>query len=605
MKTSFKLTFVLFNFCLLFTCCHQLNSAKNDKASHSRTKLQSKDKNQNAPTSASKTVQIDDALQLDEEMIIEPPRTAEPAMSHEGRSFQEPSSSRPSNTLNAEAGFYPPPPPPIIEEVPEEEIEEGYRYQNTSKVVVNGFKDPNKNPLSTFSIDVDQASYSQVREIIMNGEIPPANMVRIEEMINYFDYDYPNPKGEIPFSVNTEISSCPWNTQHQLVHIGLQGRKVPKENVPANNLVFLLDVSGSMNAPNKLPLLKKGFQMLINELRPQDRVAIVVYAGRSGIVLNSTSGTHKQQIKNAMNQLQSGGGTAGAEGIELAYQIAKQHFVKDGNNRIILATDGDFNVGPSSQQELIHLIEQKRNQGIYLSVLGFGMNHYGDERMEQLADNGNGNYAYIDNVQEARKVLVKEFSSTLFTIAKDVKLQIEFNPTQVKGYRLIGYENRILADRDFNDDKKDAGELGAGHSVTALYEIILANSDESITANVDDLRYQQTAKVINNPQDKEWMTIKLRYKKPNSSKSQKIVTSIRDEGLTLTQTSNNFRFSAAVAGFGMLLKDDPSIEKMSFNTILGLAQNARGADKSGYRAEFIRMLELTGTLKGIDQKTAY
>jgi len=452
---------------------------------------------------------------------------------------------------------------------------------------------------------VDQASYSQVREVIMNGEIPPGNMVRIEEMINYFDYDYPNPKGEIPFSVNTEISTCPWNTQHQLMHIGLQGQKMPKENIPANNLVFLLDVSGSMDAPNKLPLLKKGFQMLIRELRPQDRVAIVVYAGYSGIALRSTPGTHKHVIEQAMNELQSGGGTAGAEGIDLAYKIAKQNFIKHGNNRIILATDGDFNVGPDSEEELVQLIEQKRNQGIYLSVLGFGMDHYSDERMEQLADNGNGNYAYIDNVQEARKVLVKEFSSTLFTIAKDVKLQIEFNPTQVKGYRLVGYENRILEDRDFNDDKKDAGELGAGHSVTALYEIIPASSDEVLTANVDALKYQQVPKKINHPIDKEWMTIKLRYKKPNSSTSKKLVTSIHHNGLSLAKSSDNFRFSAAVAAFGMLLKDDPSIEKMNFNTLLDLAQNARGKDKAGYRAEFMRMLELTGTLKGIDQKTAY
>jgi len=557
MKTSFNLFLILINCCLLFTCCHQINSAKNDEANHSRTKLQPKNKVQSAPSSASKTVQIDDALELDQDFEIEPPRTAEPPMA----------------PANAEADFTPPPPPPIIEEVPEEEFEENiYRYQDDAQLVINDFKDPIKNPLSTFSIDVDQAAYSQVREYIMNGEMPPPDMVRIEEMINYFDYDYLNPTGEIPFSVNTEISTCPWNTKHQLVHIGLQGRKIPKENIPANNLVFLLDVSGSMDAPNKLPLLKKGFQMLIRELRPQDRVAIVVYAGRSGVALNSTPGTHKHVIEQAMNELTSGGGTAGAEGIHLAYQIAKQNFIKNGNNRIILATDGDFNVGPSSESELVRLIERKRNQGIYLSVLGFGTDYYSDDRMEQLADNGNGNYAYIDNVQEARKVLVKEFTNTLFTIAKDVKLQIEFNPRQVKGYRLVGYKNRILEDRDFNDDKKDAGELGAGHSVTALYEIIPAGSDESLTANVDDLKYQQGVNnIVPSPLDKEWMTIKLRYKKPNSFKSKKIVTSIQHHGLSLAQTSDNFRFSAAVASFGMLLKDDPSIEKMNFNTLLNLA----------------------------------
>ena len=575
MKTYFNLGLLLINLCLLFTCCHQIQSAKNNQAPKYKREAPKQMENQEAQYVP------DSPLTFEEELEIEPPRTAE--------------------------SISPPPMPPVIMEAPEEEMieDEFYFPSNKKQVVVNHFSDPIKDPLSTFSIDVDHAAYSHVRQYIMDGSMPPAEMVRIEEMINYFDYDYPDPKGEIPFSVNTEIATCPWNKEHQLVHIGLQGRKIPKENIPASNLVFLLDVSGSMNQDNKLPLLKKAFKMLISELRPEDRVAIVVYAGASGLVLPSTPGTHKRTIELALNQLDAGGGTAGADGIQLAYKIAKQHFIKDGNNRIILATDGDFNVGPNSEEELVHLIEKKRKQGIYLSVLGFGMNHYSDGIMEQLADNGNGNYAYIDNVQEARKVLVKEFSSTLYTIAKDVKLQIEFNPAQVKGYRLVGYENRVLEDRDFNDDQKDAGELGAGHSVTALYEIIPAGSDEVLKANVDDLKYQQGSKHVKPNHEAEWMNIKLRYKHPESEKSRKIVRAVKHHGLTLAKTSHNFRFSAAVAGFGMLLKNDPSCGKMNYNTLLSLAQNARGIDKAGYRAEFIRILELAGTLNGMDRLTSY
>ncbi|MEN8230961.1 MAG: von Willebrand factor type A domain-containing protein, partial [Bacteroidota bacterium] len=400
--------------------------------------------------------------------------------------------------------------------------EPGYIQHNTegySAIHENGFKDVLHNPLSTFSIDVDKASYSNVRRFLNMGQLPPMDAVRIEEMINYFNYDYPEPKGKHPFSVYTEISQCPWNESHQLLHVGLKGKSIDKSELPASNLVFLLDVSGSMSAANKLPLLKQAFRMLVNELRPEDRVAIVVYAGAAGLVLESTPGTKKEQILAALDQLQSGGSTAGGAGLKLAYKVAQENFIEDGNNRIILATDGDFNVGSSSNAEMERLIEQKREHGVFMTVLGFGMGNYKDDKMEIIADKGNGNYAYIDNIQEARKVFITEFGGTLFTIAKDVKFQIEFNPARVKGYRLVGYENRLLNDEDFNDDKKDAGEMGAGHTVTALYEVIPAGTDESLKS-IDPLKYQSSREKIKATEEvktdlsAELMTVKLRYKQP-------------------------------------------------------------------------------------------
>lgn len=453
----------------------------------------------------------------------------------------------------------------------------------------NIFHDARRKPLSTFSIDVDAASYSNVRRYLNNGQQPPKDAVRIEEMVNYFDYDYQQPTGEDPFSIYTEVAAAPWNTKHKLIHIGLQGKVIPTENLPASNLVFLIDVSGSMEDPNKLPLLKTSLKMLVEQLREQDRVAIVVYAGAAGLVLPSTSGTDKKKIIAALDELQAGGSTAGGEGIRLAYRIAKENFKANGNNRVILATDGDFNVGESSNAAMERLIEEKREGGIFLTVLGYGMGNYKDSKMETLADKGNGNYAYIDNVLEAKKVLVNEFGGTLFTIAKDVKLQMEFNPAKVKAYRLIGYENRLLRDEDFNDDKKDAGDLGSGHTVTALYEIIPVGV-ESEFYKIDELKYQSSKVDANASESNEWMTVKFRYKKPDGITSKLIVQTLKDEKAN-GKTSDNFRWSAAVAAFGMRLRDSEYVKSFSYDEINQLAQSARGSDKEGYRIEFINLMK--------------
>ncbi|HEY9007589.1 MAG TPA: von Willebrand factor type A domain-containing protein [Ohtaekwangia sp.] len=459
----------------------------------------------------------------------------------------------------------------------------------------NIFHDALRNPLSTFSIDVDAASYSNVRRFINNGSRPPKDAVRIEEMVNYFDYDYNQPKGEDPFAVITEISSAPWNSKHKLVHIGLQGKKIATENLPASNLVFLIDVSGSMSDPNKLPLLKSSLKMLVEELRPQDHVAIVVYAGAAGLVLEPTSGADKKKIIESLDRLEAGGSTAGGAGINLAYATAKQYFKKGGNNRVILATDGDFNIGESSKAAMERLIEAKRQDGIFLTVLGYGMGNYKDSKMEVLADKGNGNYAYIDNITEARKVLVNEFGGTLFTIAKDVKLQIEFNPAKVKAYRLIGYENRMLKSEDFNNDKKDAGELGSGHTVTALYEIIPVGV-ESEFFKIDELKYQTTKVDPAAQKTEELMTIKLRYKKPDEDVSKLIVHPLKDNNIALGKTSDNFRWSASVAAFGMLLRESEYIKSFTYDDVVQLAQGSRGEDKEGYRIEFINMVKSFGLI---------
>lgn len=449
------------------------------------------------------------------------------------------------------------------------------------------------NPLSTFSIDVDAASYSNMRRFIQNGQRPPVDAVRIEEMVNYFDYDYKQPANDDPFSIYTEISNAPWNEKHKLVHIGLQGKKIPTENLPAANIVFLIDVSGSMEAPNKLPLLKASFKMLVEQLREQDRVAIVVYAGAAGLVLPSTPGNEKKTIIEALDNLQAGGSTAGGAGIELAYAVAQQNFRKGGNNRVVLATDGDFNVGESSNGGMERLIEKKRENGVFLTVLGFGMGNYKDSKMEILADKGNGNYAYIDNILEAQKVLVNEFGGTLFTIAKDVKIQVEFNPEKVQAYRLIGYENRVLRSEDFNNDKKDAGELGSGHTVTALYEIIPAGVNSDFY-KIDELKYQKVKTTTIASNSKELMTIKLRYKKTDEDTSKLIVHPLLDGNVVLSQTSDDFRWSAAVAAFGMLLRNSEYVKGYTYDKVTILAQNARGNDKEGYRAEFINLVKSMG-----------
>ncbi|MFV0269204.1 MAG: von Willebrand factor type A domain-containing protein [Draconibacterium sp.] len=470
-----------------------------------------------------------------------------------------------------------------------------YNTENYSTIRENGFKEVKSNPLSTFSIDVDRAAYSNVRRYINQGNLPPVDAVKVEEMINYFDYDYPAPGGEHPFSVSTEVSTCPWNTKHYLMHIGLQGKHIDKTNLPASNLVFLLDVSGSMESPDKLPLVKRAFSMLVNELRPEDRVAIVVYAGAAGKVLDSTPGNKKKTILDALERLNAGGSTAGGEGLKLAYKRAGENFIKGGNNRIILATDGDFNVGVSSTSEMERLVEKERENGVFMTVLGFGSGNIKDDKMETIADKGNGNYAYIDNIQEARKVFITEFGGTLFTIAKDVKFQLEFNPKQVRSYRLVGYENRLLNDEDFNDDKKDAGEMGAGHTVTALYEIVPANvADDDHEPSVDPLKYQ-TSKTVSGKVGEELLTVKLRYKAPEGGKSK--LLEIPVENALQKNTSDNFRFSAAVAEFGMLLCRSEFAGNASTESVLKLARDAKGEDEEGYRSEFIQLVKMVDDLQ--------
>ncbi len=452
----------------------------------------------------------------------------------------------------------------------------------------NRFLSVGQQPLSTFSIDVDAASYSNVRRFLRNGQQPPVDAVRIEEMVNYFTYDYPQPDGDVPFSVNTELSECPWQPKHQLLHIGLQGRHIPTDELPASNLVFLIDVSGSMRDANKLPLLKSSFKLLTNQLREQDRVSVVVYAGAAGLVLKPTPGNEQRKILDALEQLQAGGSTAGGAGIALAYQTAREQFVKGGNNRVILATDGDFNIGQSSDAELVRMIEKERESGVFLTVLGFGMGNYKDNKMQQLANKGNGNHAYIDDINEARKVLVSEFGGTVFTIAKDVKIQIEFNPAQVQAYRLVGYENRLLQNEDFNDDRKDAGELGSGHTVTALYEIIPPGVESDFIADVDALKYQNKTTPAA-AESRELATVKLRYKQPDGDKSEKVSIPVGSKVLPLPQSSNNFRWSAAVASFGMLLRDSAFKGEASYPEVVAMAREARGPDEAGYRQEFIKM----------------
>ena len=469
--------------------------------------------------------------------------------------------------------------------------DESYNTEEYSNIVENGFKRVTDNAVSTFSIDVDAASYSNVRRYLNSNQLPPAGAVRSEEMINYFSYQYPQPVGKDPFSINTEISECPWNKDNKLVLIGLQGKKIATENLPASNLVFLIDVSGSMMDENKLPLVQASLKMLTDQLREKDRISIVVYAGNAGLVLPSTSGADKIKIKTAINQLEAGGSTAGGEGIMLAYKTAQEHFMKEGNNRIILCTDGDFNVGASSDDDMVRLVEKERNKGIYLTVLGYGMGNYKDSKMELLADKGNGNHAYIDGINEAKKVLVNEFGGTLFTIAKDVKLQVEFNPAVVAGYRLIGYENRLLNKEDFNDDKKDAGELGSGHTVTALYEIIPVGVHSPFLKNVDPLKYQQNNNTVDINFNGEMLPVKFRYKNPTLDNSELIVHSVKNENTELNKTSNNFRFAASVASFAMLLRNSEYKGNLNFEEVLKLASTSLGADAEGYRKEFTGLVQ--------------
>ncbi|MDY0168598.1 MAG: VWA domain-containing protein [Thermoguttaceae bacterium] len=478
-------------------------------------------------------------------------------------------------------------------------LEAGDRFNTEAydRIYENPFLAARSNPLSTFSIDVDTASYSNVRRFLNRGQLPPPDAVRIEELVNYFTYDYPAPDGEAPFSAHVEVAGCPWNAEHRLARIGLKGKDVAQEERGVCNLVFLIDVSGSMNPPNKLPLLKSAMKMLVQNLAEQDRVAIVVYAGAAGMVLPSTSCQEKEAILAALDRLQAGGSTNGGQGIRLAYQTAREHFVSDGVNRVILCTDGDFNVGTTSQGELIRLVEEKAKEGVFLSVLGFGMGNYKDSTLEKLANKGNGNYAYIDTIHEARKVLVEQMHGTLITIAKDVKIQVDFNPAQVGAYRLIGYENRLLRAEDFHDDKKDAGEIGAGHTVTALYELVPAGKEMNLPL-ADASKYHETGGPSTAAASGELFTIKLRYKHPQEDTSELLSFPVSDAGKSLAEASGDFQFAAAVAGLGMLLRDSEHKGTASYDLVLELAAAGLGSDAGGYRAEFLQLAGIAKSLRG-------
>ncbi|GHT59150.1 hypothetical protein AGMMS50239_05120 [Bacteroidia bacterium] len=460
----------------------------------------------------------------------------------------------------------------------------------------NSFKYTQDAPLSTFSIDVDVASYSNMRRFINQGQLPPADAIRTEELINYFSYGYEKPAGKDPVKISAEAGECPWDASHRLVRIGIKAKEIASEKLPASNLVFLIDVSGSMEGPTRLGLVKSSLKLLINNLREKDRVAIVVYAGSAGEVLPSTSGSNKQKIREALDNLSAGGSTAGGAGIQLAYKIAKKNFIEGGNNRIILCTDGDFNVGVSSVGGLESLIEKERKSGVFLTVLGYGMGNYKDNKMQTLAEKGNGNHAYIDHLQEANKVLVGEFGGTIYTVAKDVKLQIEFNPKYVQAYRLIGYESRLLKDEDFNDDTKDAGEMGAGHNVTAFYEIVPIGVKFNNAGSIDPLKYQKnkTSKPVALTGSEELLTIKLRYKEPDGNSSKKIELPVTDrQG---DNVSSDFRFAAAVAMFGQLLGDSQYKGNAGYDKVIALAKTGLNNDEQGYRREFVRLVE---TVKGM------
>jgi Ca-activated chloride channel family protein len=475
---------------------------------------------------------------------------------------------------------------------------EAWRYQRQpgnreqyDEIVENPFIAVAADPLSTFSIDVDRASYSNMRRFIMqDGQLPPRDAVRIEELVNYFPYDYADPDGDAPLAIHAEVGPAPWKSQHQLVRIGLQARRVNVRNLPASNFVFLLDVSGSMIPPNKLPLVKAAMRLLVNELRPKDRVAIVVYAGSAGLVLPSTAGDQKDKILDAIEQLEAGGSTAGGAGIRLAYDQAVANFIRGGNNRVILATDGDFNVGASSDAEMVQLIEEKRRTGVFLTVLGVGEGNLQAAKMEKLADKGNGNYSYLDTITEAQKVLVHELGGTLYTVAKDVKIQVEWNPARVRAYRLIGYENRLLRNEDFTDDKKDAGEVGSGHSVTALYELVRVGVTTDVTIRMpDSLRYQRRNTQPSSAAGAELLFVQVRYKQPDGDESRLLTQPVLAG--TSRAPSVDFQFQAAVAEFGLLLRNSEFRGKADLARVIAAAREARGTDRDGYRAEFVKLAE--------------
>jgi len=473
---------------------------------------------------------------------------------------------------------------------------EGFNTESYDHIEENRFRRVEADPLSTFSIDVDTASYANVRRFITDGMLPPAGAIRIEELVNYFRFDYPQPSANEPFSITTELTPCPWNPRHRLALIGLQGRELKDREPSPRNLVFLIDVSGSMMPPDKLPLVRTAMRMLTDVLTERDRVAIVVYAGASGLVLPSTTGENKDRIHRALAQLEAGGSTNGASGIRLAYQVARSNFIVGGVNRVILATDGDFNVGVTNQSELVSLIERERESGVFLSVLGVGTGNLKDSTMEKLADKGNGNYSYLDTLREARKVLVREAGATLDTIAKDVKIQVEFNPRAVFAYRLIGYENRLLKNEDFNDDKKDAGEIGAGHSVTALYEVVPVGVTVS-TSDVDPLKYQRETRPTRAAASGELLTVKVRYKAPDGDTSRLLTRVVMN---TPASMSANVGFASAVAEFGMVLRGSPDSGDASVPAAVARARRFLGSDNEGYRSEFIVLAERASLLRDRD-----
>lgn len=572
MKTYKTIILVLSVF-LLFSCSSNKTKVQDSKTAENTTitpKTES-ETNQSSPLSDAYIVQDEKQISLGDV------RKSKMDISVADVSALEMTTSRSISSLRMESSPY-----------------DNLQDEEYSQFSENRFRLANEDPLSTFSVDVDAASYSNMRRFINRGSLPNKDAVRIEELINYFSYNYTEPTGNDPIKISTEVGNCPWNSQNRLVKIGLKARSMAGENLPASNFVFLIDVSGSMYGATRLDLVKSSLKLLTNNLREKDRVAIVVYAGSAGEVLPSTSGANKQKIKEALDNLNAGGSTVGGAGIQLAYKIAKQNFIKGGNNRIILCTDGDFNVGVSSNDGLLALIEQERKSGVFLSILGYGMGNYKDSKMQTLAQAGNGNHAYIDNLQEANKVLVNEFGATMYTVAKDVKLQIEFNPTKVQAYRLVGYETRLLNKEDFNDDTKDAGEMGAGHTVTAFYEVISIGVKSNLIGNVDPLKYQKetnisTQKIFTSDKYPDLLTVKLRYKQPNSDQSQKIeVPLIDDKG---DNVSDDFRFASAVAMFGQIIKDSQYKGEGSYSKAIALAQKGYGEDKQGYRREFVRLMQ--------------
>ena len=495
----------------------------------------------------------------------------------------------------------PEPPLPPIPSPPPVFANGAFNTESYDSITDNPFLGAQQNPLSTFSTDVDTASYANMRRFLNQNQLPPIDAVRIEELINYFTYDYDPPLDkEVPFATHVEVANSPWESDHRLVRIGIKGYEVPWDKRPPSNLVFLIDVSGSMSPINKLPLVKQSLELLTNRLGEKDRVAIVTYAGSSQVALPSTTANNSETIMHAITGLRAGGSTHASSGIEDAYKIAQKHYVEDGNNRVILCTDGDFNVGVTNRGDLVRIIEEKAQSGIYLSIFGFGMNNYKDATLEELSNKGNGNYGYIDALGEARKVFVEQISGTLFTIAKDVKIQVEFNPAQVYAYRLIGYENRKMAAEDFNDDTKDAGEIGAGHTVTALYEVVPAAIEMDLPG-VDPLKYQKSTEPIRGSVSRELLTVKLRYKQPDADKSELIEVPVIDKNEKFEDASEDFRFAAAVASFGMILRNSPYKSESTLTLVQEIAELAQGYNIGGYRSEFLLLVDKVEILKRADE----